>query len=145
MKLVRSLSLLVLFAVTPTLPTRSTARPVDKAQAPEKKEIVECRVSLDIGSDENLRLDLRITERKLIKKLLENPLSKARPDPKPSAYKIRGSVILKYKDGSEVRFVFFQPWGRYKVRDKYMIADFSGIQKAFKKAIANVKEYDLLD
>ncbi len=135
----------VLFTLTLTMATRSTARAVDKGKTHEKKEIVECRVSLETGSDKDLTLDLRIAERKLIKKLIEDPLRKARPDPEPSAYKIRGTVILKYKDESEDRFVLFRPWGRYKVRDKYMIADFSGIQKAFKKAIANVKEYGLLD
>jgi hypothetical protein len=138
------LLLLLLPAITLTLLPGSTARPMDKAQTPEKKVVVECRISLEAGSVD-LTLDLRITERKLIKKLVEDPLSKARPDPDPAKYKVGGSVILKYKDGSEGRFVFFHPWGRYKMGDKYMVADFSGIQKEFKKAIANVKEFGLLD
>jgi hypothetical protein len=127
---------LVLVAVALTFPTRSTARPVDKAQASEKKAIVECRISL---GREGLTLDLRITDRKLIKKLIEEPLKKARTDPDPAKYKVLGSVILKKKDGSEDRFVFFSPWGRYKVGEKYLIADFSGLKKAFKEAISGSK------
>jgi hypothetical protein len=113
---------------------------VDKAQASEKKAIVECRISL---GREGLTLDLRITNRKLIKKLIEEPLGKARKDPDPARYQVLGTVLLKKKDGSEDRFVIFQPWGRYKVGDRYMIADFSGLKKAFKEAIARSKwEFD---
>lgn len=142
----RLLVLLALCAAGLILPTRSTARPLDKKHAPEKKEIVACRISLgDVGEGDGMTLDLRITERKFIKQLIEGPLRTARPDPDPDRYKILGSVTLRYKGGSEGRFILFRPWGRYKVGDKYMIADFSGIQKAFKKAIANAERRALRD
>jgi hypothetical protein len=139
MKRMRLLRLLGLFAVALALQPRSAARPSEEKKAPEKKEIVEFRIALDDVGDEGMTLDLRITGRKLIKELIEEPLRKARPDPDPARYQILGTVKLKYKGGSETSFVIFRPWGHYKFGDKYLIADFSGIRKAFKRAITDAK------
>jgi hypothetical protein len=120
------------------------ARPLDKGQAPEKKEIVECWISLDLGSSTGF-LELRLTDPDLIKRLIEDPLRKAQPDPRPAKDKVLGSMIFRRKAGAEDRITLFEPWGRYAEEKKYMIADFSGIQKRFKKAIAHAKEFALLE
>lgn len=109
------------------------------ASTKEKKEIVECRISLDIGSRTQFVV-LRITDPDLIRKLIEDPLRKARPDPNPARYEILGSVKLENKDGTDDGFVFFCPWGRCKVGDKYLIADFSALRKEFKEAIDRAKK-----
>jgi hypothetical protein len=127
-----------------TLASRTnTAGPLDKAQAPEKKKIVECWISLDLGSSTGF-LELRIVDPDLIKRLIEDPLRKARPDPHPAKDKVLGSMIFRRKAGAEDRITLYEPWGRYAEEKKYMIADFSGIQKRFKKAVDHVKEFELL-
>jgi hypothetical protein len=122
----------------------NTARPLDKAQAPEKKKIVECWISLDLGSSTGF-LELRITDPDLIKRLIEDPLRKARPDPRPAKDKILGSMIFRRKAGAEDRITLHEPWGRYAIGKQYMITDFSGIQKRFKKAVDHVKEFEVLE
>src|SRR5262249_46048411 len=48
---------------------------------------------------------------------------------------------LRKKDQSEQVFILFHPWGRYKHGDKYLITDFSALQKAFSESIVRAQRY----
>jgi hypothetical protein len=102
------------------------------------KEFVECRVSLMVGSHKQW-VEWRITDPERIKNLVQEPLSKATKDPDPAKYVVKGRITLKTKDGTEEVVGLFSPWGRIKAGGQYLIADTSKLQKAFKKAIDQVK------
>ncbi len=55
--------------------------------------------------------------------------------------KSMGSMLLRFKDSSTTTFTLFGPWGRNKVGDRYMIADFDGIKRLLKNAIINANRY----
>jgi hypothetical protein len=86
-------------------------------------------------------LELRITEPSLIKELVEEPLNRGQSDPAPARYVIKGSIVLKRKDGSQEGLALFHPWGRYKMADKYFITDLSPIQQAFQQSISQAQQY----
>jgi hypothetical protein len=102
------------------------------------REFVECRVSIMVGSPKQW-IEWRITDRERIKELVQEPLNKATKDPDPAKYVVKGHIKLKTKDGTEEVVGLFRPWGRVKAGGQYLIADTSKLQKAFKKAIDQVK------
>jgi hypothetical protein len=117
-----------------TFGTAAMSSPEDRP-AKKEKEIVECRVAID-PEIEGVSLELRITDQKRIKKLIQDPLTKARKDPKPARYEILGPLYIKYKDGSTASAMLFLPWGRYTTDDKYMIADLAELKKEFKAVVS---------
>lgn len=105
-----------------------------KAHKEPPKEIISFRLSL--GSEGSGRhLDLRITDPKLIRELLEEPLRQATINPKPARYVPFASLTIEYKGGSTDGMVLFLPWGHYKYNEKYLTTDFSTLRKELKTQI----------
>jgi hypothetical protein len=96
--------------------------------------IVECSLSLGSGSL-GKHVELRITDQKLLRDLIDEPLRKARVDPDPARYVPVCSVRLVFKDGSRDGFVMFEPWGHYKRKNNYMIAQFDKLKMEFKRSL----------
>jgi hypothetical protein len=128
------LALVAAILVT-TVPT-STLSSWFEGPVQEGKKIVNCR--LDIESDGQVR-ELWITGQKLLKKLIRDPLDRAREDPRPARYVFLGGMVVEYEDGSTDKFALFHPWGRYMVGGTYMIADFSEMKEAVERAISTGK------
>jgi hypothetical protein len=113
-------------------------RNMNPGEAGVAKEISEITVSLGFSEE---TLEMRITDRSLIHKLLEKPLSNAVADVKPARYQVVGTLRIEYKDGSTDALSLFIPWGHYKHNDQYMIADFSALTKEFRELIDQHRKF----
>src|SRR5262249_50645485 len=120
------------------LGSRLAGAPADKGAEPPAA-VVACRVAVEI-SDGREFVALELTDPGLIRKLVLDPLAKARDDARPAKYKILGYLGMVGKDGSRERFVLFQPWGRLKYQGKYRIADFTELRREFKRALARAAQ-----
>jgi hypothetical protein len=134
-RLVRAWMVIIAFAASacgspPDAPRRDSS--------PRADDPVECRVSLNTG---DIAVALRITDSKVIRALVLDPLEKAVVDMKPEKYVVMGSVSVKRRDGSEDGFVLFSPWGHCKKGGKYLIADLSAFQKVLKDALKRADEH----
>ena len=87
----------------------------------ETSEVVECRVSIEVAS--NHTIVWRTTDRRMMEELVLIPLERARENPKPAGYEIFGSLTLELKNGSDIFFFLFSPWGHVKRGNTYFIAD----------------------
>ncbi len=107
----------------------------------EKKnsEVVECRVSLDLSFDDTVHW--RTTDVKSMKELFLDPLANAKPDPEPAEYEVLGSVTITRKDGSQAFFWVFDPWGRVKRENAYLIADLRELHRALKGALKDALQF----
>lgn len=102
--------------------------------------ITECRVQLGIPSD-RVNLELTITDRELIRRLIESPLELANENAHPARYVVIGTVEIRRRDGTKDRIALFEPWGHFKHGEKYMTTDFCELKKAFKVAVAETAVY----
>ncbi len=96
------LSFIVVTSVQVLIGAATTSSSMQVSIAKEK-ESVECRIALDLEIN-GQELELRITDKKLIQKLVQEPMKKARKDdPHPPRYRGLGTLYIKYKDGSTVK------------------------------------------
>ncbi|HEX4588680.1 MAG TPA: hypothetical protein VH120_02045 [Gemmataceae bacterium] len=90
--------------------------------------IIEAVVWLDT-SKKGCLVGIKLTDRALIKQLVEDPIDKAHPEPKPPpAYVDMGQIDLKRKDGTIESIWLFGPWGKLKRGEKYLSADLKALR-----------------
>jgi hypothetical protein len=95
---------------------------------------VECRVALN-PNDSQIHLELVITDERLFRTLVEEPLKAARKEPLGSKHIQLGNLSLKRKDGRIENFGLFTRWGRVYQGEKWLLADLDGLRKEFQKAV----------
>jgi hypothetical protein len=134
-----SFSAVVLAVATLAAELVAQTPPASSSADTKDKSIGEARVALYVRNGTNT-VELRLTDTLLIKRIFEEPLSKATPDVNPKSYVLVGSLILKRKDGSEEAAALFHPLGKVKIRDKYVNVDLSEFRKVVKDAIAEANE-----
>ena len=97
------------------------ARDEDSTTNINRSDVVECRVSIEVAS--NHTIVWRTTDRRMMEELVLIPLERARENPKPAAYEVIGSLTVQLKNGSDVVYFLFSPWGQVKRGDTYFVAD----------------------
>ena len=99
----------------------------------ETSEVIECRVSIEVASHHTV--EWRTRNRRMIEELVVIPLERARQDPQPAGYEAFGSLTLELKNGSNVFFFLFNPWGHVKRGNTYFIADLRELHHVVKASL----------
>jgi hypothetical protein len=101
--------------------------------------IVEARVRLG-NRPPGVELELVITDAKLLKSLVEEPLAAAKPTSRSDSISL-GFVRFRRKDGTEGGFNLFVPWGRTGYDGSELTTDLTGLRKAFRDKVEEQLNY----
>jgi hypothetical protein len=115
-----------------------TALCAEEVKTEKQPKLVECIVTFGLR-DPSGSLQLVIKDEKTLKRLIEEPIRNARPNPNPASYLLAGSLDCKYSNGVESVYGLFLPWGYYKVDSKFLIADLRELKNELTERIEMAK------
>ena len=139
----RAMSLLGLMSVAAAVlaaPFARVAIAEPKEAGKQQTGIVECTITVGITALSGSLVQVVLRDPETIRRLIEEPLKKAKPDPKPAKYVITGGLVCKYADGTETEYSLFRPWGYCSTGSKYLIADLHELKKELMQQIKGAKE-----
>jgi hypothetical protein len=101
-----------------------------------QRRVVACRILFGEGKK---KTSIVFDDPAQIEDLVLRPLRLTRPDLHPADYRVLGTLVLEYEDGSTEDYWLFIPFGCYKKGQTYHVADFGKLRREIKRQFQGQK------